>query len=63
MSYSIYEPVYVILELKVSVKTCKHFERKIVNIVIVNFILPIIFNICFGCSKEPSELRNKTNNF
>ena len=28
----------------------KTFERKIVNI-----FLPIIFNICFGCSKEPSH--------
>ena len=26
------------------------FERKIVNI-----FLPISFNICFGCSKEPSH--------
>ena len=26
------------------------FERKIVNI-----YLPISFNICFGCSKEPSH--------
>ena len=29
----------------------KKFERKIVNI-----FLPISFNICFGCSKEPSHL-------
>ena len=28
----------------------QNFERKIVNIV-----LPISFNICFGCSKEPSH--------
>ena len=28
----------------------KHFQRKIVNI-----FLPISFNICFGCSKEPSH--------
>ena len=28
----------------------KNFERKIVNI-----FLPISFNICFGCSKEPSH--------
>ena len=27
-----------------------NFERKIVNI-----FLPISFNICFGCSKEPSH--------
>ena len=26
------------------------FERKIVNI-----FLPISFNICFGCLKEPSQ--------
>ena len=26
------------------------FER-----IIVNFFLPIRFNICFGCSKEPSH--------
>ena len=43
---------------------------------IVNIFLPISFNICFGCSKEPSQLdgsveylqhmiwlRNKKNNF
>ena len=28
----------------------KHFQGKIVN-----FFLPISFNICFGCSKEPSH--------
>ena len=28
----------------------KNFQRKIVN-----FFLPINFNICFGCSKEPSH--------
>ena len=28
----------------------KIFQRKIVNI-----FLPIIFSICFGCSKEPSH--------
>ena len=28
----------------------KNTERKIVNI-----FLPISFNICFGCSKEPSR--------
>ena len=28
----------------------KNFQRKIVNI-----FLPIIFSICFGCSKEPSH--------
>ena len=28
----------------------KKFQRKIVNI-----FLPIIFSICFGCSKEPSH--------
>ena len=28
----------------------KKFQRKIVNI-----FLPINFNICFGCSKEPSH--------
>ena len=28
----------------------KNFQRKIVNI-----FLPINFNICFGCSKEPSQ--------
>ena len=28
----------------------KIFERKIANI-----FLPISFNICFGCSKEPSH--------
>ena len=28
----------------------KHFQRKIVNI-----FLPISFNICCGCSKEPSH--------
>ena len=28
----------------------KNFQRKIVNI-----FLPINFNICFGCSKEPSH--------
>ena len=28
----------------------KKFERNIVNI-----FLPISFNICFGCSKEPSH--------
>ena len=32
------------------VKINKNFEHKIVN----NF-LPISFNICFGCSKEPSH--------
>ena len=35
----------------------KKNQRKIVNI-----FLPIIFSICFGCSKEPSHmfwLRNK----
>ena len=49
----------------------KFFQRKIVNI-----FLPISFNICFGCSKEPSHrngsfeyskhmfwLRNKKINF
>ena len=30
----------------------KKFQRKIVNI-----FLPINFNICFGCSKEPSYLK------
>ena len=30
-------------------------ERKIVNI-----FLPISFNICFGCSKEPSFLEPTT---
>ena len=29
---------------------CKRFECKIVNI-----FLSISFNICFGCSKEPSH--------
>ena len=28
----------------------KNFERKIVNI-----FLPISFNMCYGCSKEPSH--------
>ena len=28
----------------------KHFQRKIVNM-----NLPINFDICFGCSKEPSH--------
>ena len=28
----------------------QNFQRKIVNI-----FLPIIFSICFGCSKEPSH--------
>ena len=32
------------------VKTNKTFQSKIVNI-----FLPIIFSICFGCSKEPSH--------
>ena len=49
----------------------KTFECKLVNI-----FLPISFNICFGCSKEPFHLdgafeyqqhifwfRNKNNNF
>ena len=58
-------PCYLITGLD---KIC---ERKIVNI-----FLPIHFNICFGCSKEPSHrggsfeypqhmfgLRNKKNNF
>ena len=34
---------------KSQVKLSKTFECKIVNI-----FLPISFNICFGCSKEPS---------
>ena len=33
------------------VKINKIFESKIVNI-----FLPISFSICFGCSKEPSQL-------
>ena len=32
------------------VKMYKNFQRKIVNI-----FLPINFNLCFGCSKEPSH--------
>ena len=32
------------------VKRKKNFKLKIVNI-----FLPISFNICFGCSKEPSH--------
>ena len=34
----------------------KKFQRKIVNI-----FLPIIFSICFGCSKEPSHLDSSFN--
>ena len=37
---------YLISEVLIS----KMFECKVVNI-----ILPISFNICFGCSKEPSQ--------
>ena len=35
---------------KTSHEINKIFERKIVNI-----FLPISFNLCFGCSKEPSQ--------
>ena len=37
---------------------CIHYEVKINKISkrkIVNISLPISFNICFGCSKEPSH--------
>ena len=44
---------------------CKQFETRMVFIgldkqnffesKIVNMFLPISFNICFGCSKEPSH--------
>ena len=33
-----------------SIHRFKYFQRKIVNI-----FLPIIFGICFACSKEPSH--------
>ena len=36
--------------VKSQVKINKFFQRKIVNI-----FLPFNFNICFGCSKEPSH--------
>ena len=57
--------------ITIQVQIGKHFQRKIVNI-----FLSISFNICFGCSKEPSQwdssfeylqhmfwLRNKKINF
>ena len=40
-----------ILNLKPQIKINKITQRKIVNI-----FLPILFSICFGCSKEPSHL-------
>ena len=39
-----------LLTVNSQVKINKKFQHKIVNI-----FLPIIFNICFGCSKEPSH--------
>ena len=36
--------------LVAQVQINKNFQRKIVNI-----FLPINFNTCFGCSKEPSH--------
>ena len=45
---------YLVAELDVKVRhrlrLTKIFERKIVN-----SFLPISFNICFGCSKEPAH--------
>ena len=39
-----------VVEIITQVYINKNFQRKIVNI-----FLPIIFSICFGCSKEPSH--------
>ena len=44
------EPAQEILLLYAQVQINKTFQRKIVNI-----FLPINFNICFGCLKEPSH--------
>ena len=46
-------------------RTNMSFEKHVINLVlinkifeskIVNIFLPITFNICFGCPKEPSNL-------
>ena len=55
---------------------CTGLDEKKMGLKIVNIFLPISFNICFGCSKEPSDwdgsfeypqhmfwLRNKKINF
>ena len=44
----------VLLNLDVSAYAQVYID-KIVQHKIVNIFLPIIFNICFGCSKEPSS--------